>query len=154
MTIHICKTNYQCSKCDALFIPYKIDIKCPNCGTIVPDSDIRDYSDSIKGIAESMKIHKAMYDSYSPPAWFTSSMSDHVQSLIFELFDKLEAKKPKNQKEFIINSLKIDFEWGDQVYLKKYIQEVALDILSIYGSVTNISDIEKSKIKKTFDIPY
>ncbi|MEI8060904.1 MAG: hypothetical protein WCG99_01255 [Candidatus Berkelbacteria bacterium] len=155
MTIHLGKPDYKCSKCGEIFFPYKIDIECPNCGITIPSSEAKNYFDSIKEIAKSMKIHKCLYGRFVPWSWSYANTGDHIQDLLFQLFDLLEAKKPKNEEKFITETLENDFDWGDKEYLKKHIGNIAVDLLPIYnGMIKNISAKEKLKINDSYGIPF
>lgn len=132
MTMHFHKPNYECSKCSAIFIPYKISIQCPSCGSNVSDEDVKEFLDAISQIAGSMKIHKSMYGTYHPGAWFSSNITDHIQGIVFQLFDALEKENPENEKEFLMSLLEKSFNWGEQQYLKNHIKEIVAEILVIY----------------------
>lgn len=132
MTIHFDKPDYECPKCKAVFLPYKIGIKCPNCGVLIPDADVGGYSDSIANIAGSMGYHKSIYGTYCPGAWLFTNFMDHIQAIIFQLFDAFELEKPENEEEYLMNSLENNFQWDDQAYLKNHVKEIAIELLAIY----------------------
>jgi len=135
MTVHIKKPNFKCSECEAIFIPYKEGIKCPKCNKEVKE-DISEYLDFIDEITGSMKIHKIHYGQYSPDAWYVGSMSDHIQSLVFQTFDSMEHDlKNGKEKEYLsnfINKIKWKSEKSDHRYLKNYVKEIAFEVLDIY----------------------
>lgn len=153
MTMHIHKSDYKCPSCDVVFLPYKKGMCCPNCGEVVP-TGVKGYSDSIKQIADSMRIHKVLYGRYEPFGWGNGCFMDLVQITIFKVFDALEKEKPENEKEFIYMHLN-NLEWADQHFLKKHIQEIALVILNRYGKeIKNISCEEVSTIREEYDIKF
>ena len=132
MSMHFDKDNYRCSNCNAIFLPYKINFKCPNCGQSIPDSDTKEYIDSIEDIANSMEAHKLQYGQYFPGAWNVFNIMDHIQSIIFSIFDALESEKPENKEKFIKDSLENNFIWVKQIYLKDHIKEIAIGVLEFY----------------------
>ncbi|MBT4597510.1 hypothetical protein HOC76_00600 [bacterium] len=132
--MHFSKPDYECPNCEAIFLPYKIGTKCPNCNVSISDTDCEEYLDSIKGIAESMKVHKLGHGTYFPGAWSILSMMDHIQSIIFRLFDTLEHEKAKNEEEFLIDLLENKFEWDGREYLKDHIKSITKEIFIIYKS--------------------
>ncbi|MFH1824396.1 MAG: hypothetical protein ABH873_04125 [Candidatus Firestonebacteria bacterium] len=142
MTIHIHHEDNKCQKCSALFIPFKKDFKCPKCG-----ESTNEFFDFIPELISSMKIHKAMYGSYMPPAWYTGSLVEHIQNIIFELFDTMEQQVSPNPSEFIVNWLN-KIEWGDQKYLGKHIEDIALATYQIYESDGKFKDIEYENTKE------
>ena len=135
MTLHINKPDFKCSKCKTVFIPHKIGIKCPKCNNEVKE-DISEYLNFIKNLVGSMRVHKMQYGRYHPGAWYVGSMSDHIQSLIFQIFDSMEYDSEKNkEKEYLsksIDEIKWKDEKGDQEYLKDYVKEIAFEVLDIY----------------------
>jgi len=147
MTLHIQKPEFKCSKCKTAFIPYEKEIKCPKCGKGTKEN-ISEYLNFIKMIAGSMEVHKRQYGWYHPGAWCIGSMSDHIQSLIFQTFDSMEynlGKSKEKEKEYLsrfIGEIKWKDEQGDQEYLKDYVKEIAFKILDIYKR-ENFVSIEK-----------
>jgi len=158
MTLHINKPDFKCSKCKTVFIPYKIGIKCPKCNNEVKE-DISEYLNFIKNLVGSMRVHKMQYGRYHPGAWYVGSMSDHIQSLIFQIFDSMEYDSEKNkEKEYLsksIDEIKWKDEKGNQEYLKGYVKEIAFEVLDIYIK-ENFASIKKempsliTRIKKWF----
>ena len=132
MTLHFHKPNYECPKCSAIFIPYRIGIQCPSCGSNVSSEDAKEFLNSIEQITGSMSLHKGIYGTYHPGAWLSSNITDHIQGIIFQLFDALEEKNPENEEEFIAGLLENNFNWGDQAYLKNHIGDIAIEVLDIY----------------------
>jgi len=133
MTLHFHKPNYECPNCGAIFLPYKRDTKCPKCEVAISDNDTEKYLNSIEDIAGSMRIHKRLYGKFTPGAWLTSNIMDHVQGIIFQIFDAMEEKKPKNQEQYLADLLD-QIGWGDQEYSKAHIKNIAIEILKIYNT--------------------
>lgn len=127
MPIHL---NYQgtiCSKCAAEFIAHKAGCLCPLCQTAAAE-----VFDFVPATIASMKDHKQMYGNYFPESWFSGSVADLVQGVIFELFDNFEAERPEDAYGFIIGQLS-DIGWEEgQTHLAGQTEEIALQIYEIY----------------------
>lgn len=127
MTIHINYKGYKCPNCSVLFIPFQEKLKCPKCGKVASE-----FFDLIPEIITSMKYHKRRYGFYTPPAWYTGSISEYIQSIIFTLFDKIERDKPKKlNKEIVIAPLN-KTNWENQDYMRKHIKGIAFGVYDIY----------------------
>jgi hypothetical protein len=165
--MHFSKPNYECPKCEVIFLPYKIGIKCPNCSKVISDIDSEDYLDTVENITESMSAHKHGYGKYFPGAWMTSDILDHVQSLNFRIFDALEREKPENEEEFLMGILDKS-NWGEQLYLKEHVKEITKEVLVVYrakefskivdnrpktkinpGDICIKADVQKNKLNKS-----
>jgi hypothetical protein len=142
MTIHIHYKDNKCPKCSVLFIPFKKDFKCPNC-----NEPINEFFDFIPELIDSMKIHKEKYGDYMPPAWYVGSLTEHVQSIIFKLFDALERQISPNPSEFIADWLN-KVKWGNQQYLQKHIEDIASAVYKIYKDDGEFKNIKHKKIEK------
>jgi len=127
MPIHL---NYQgttCRECGAEFIAYNDGCACPKCGAQSSES-----FGFIEATIATMKDHKQMYGNYFPDAWFSGSAADLVQGMVFEIFDNLEAEKPKDAPDFISKQLAgIEFEEGME-HLAAQVKEIALAVYDIY----------------------
>ena len=127
MPIHL---NYQgttCQKCGTEFVVCKSNCQCPNCGTTSSDS-----CDFVTVTVATMKDHKQLYGKYFPESWFSGSVADLVQGIIFELFDNLEIQKPKDAFAFIVNQLG-EVKWDEgQEHLAGQTEQIALEIYEIY----------------------
>lgn len=143
MSIHHRKPNYDCPRCTSLFLPYKKGIQCPNCGMAVEDEDTKEYLDVVDLIAGSMVIHKSQYGMYSPGAWYTGSMMDHIQGITYRIFDSMEHyAKPGEEKQYLVDLLEKKFTWDGQEYLEAHIREIALEVFEIYKA-KNFSEIKR-----------
>ena len=156
MTLHIKKPDFKCSKCKTIFIPYKIGIKCPKCNNEVKE-DISEYLNFIKNLVGSMRVHKMQYGRYHPGAWYVGSMSDHIQSLIFQIFDSMEYDSEKNkEKEYLssfIDKIKWEEEQSNQKYFKDYIKEITFEVLDVYkkedfASIKQETPSPRTRVKK------
>jgi len=79
-----------------------------------------------------MKDHKQIYGNYFPETWFSGSVVDTVQQIIFELFDNFEAEKPKDFYAFAIAQL-AGIEWGKgREHLAPQVEQLALEVFEIY----------------------
>lgn len=132
MTLHFRKPNYECPRCTSQFLPYKIGIECPNCGMKIENEDIEEYSDVITAIIGSMKMHKSMYGRYIPGAWYTGNIMDHVQGIIYQIFDAMEEVKPENERQYLEDLLENKFNWGEQQYLCGHIKDIAIEVHKLY----------------------
>ena len=125
MTLHSECKDFECSKCSALYIPFKKHFKCPKCGK--PSTEFFDFISETIG---AMKGHRNMYGSYSPPAWFYGSFSDYVLMNIFDVFDSIEYNNPPDPEVFIK-------EWFaksecEEEYQPKHVEEIVLLIYQDY----------------------
>lgn len=132
MSLHFGKPNYECLKCKAIFLPYKKGIKCPSCGLEIDDRDTKEYLNTIDQIAGSMSLHKQLEGYYFPGAWITLNIMDHVQGIIFRIFDSMEEEKPKNKKKYLMDVLENKINWGKQEYLRDHIKDITLEVLKQY----------------------
>lgn len=127
MPIHL---NYQgtiCQKCGAEFIAHQKNCQCPACGQTTDD-----FCDFCAATVASMKDHKQIYGNYFPETWFSGSIADTIQQIIFELFDNFEAEKPKDFYPFAIEQL-ARMEWGQgQEHLAPQTEQIALEVFEIY----------------------
>ncbi len=128
MSLHLSIPDYQCKKCSAVFIPFRENHPCPQCNAPA-ESRVNDFIDQV---VESMVYHKRKYGSYRPGAWYRGHLSDNIQSVIFDVFDYLEQIKPANGIETIQNVLNKNIDWGEDKYLEKYTEDVALAVYDIY----------------------
>lgn len=132
MPIHL---NYQgtvCQKCGAEFIARQKDCQCPACGEATAD-----YCDFAAGTIATMKDHKQLYGNYFPQSWFSGSIADTVQGIIFELFDNYEAENPEDFTAFVLTQLE-DAVWEEgQEHLALQIEEIALEVFNIYKNDTD-----------------
>jgi hypothetical protein len=127
MPIHL---NYQgttCSECGAEFIAYSDNCVCPKCGARAAES-----FGFVEATIATMKDHKQLYGNYFPAAWFSGSAADLVQGMVFEIFDNLEAEKPKDAPDFISRQLAdIEFEEGME-HLAAQVRQIALEVYEVY----------------------
>jgi len=141
MSIHL---NYQgttCEKCGVEFIAWPKNRQCPNCQNT---SD--EFCDFITFTIATMKDHKQLYGNYFPESWFSSSIADLVQGVIFELFDNFEithsassgqplGRRIENLKNFenFISSQLGAVEWEEgQEHLVNQTKQIALEVYDIY----------------------
>ena len=127
MPIHL---NYQgtvCQKCGAEFIAHQKDCQCPACGEATAD-----YCDFAAGTIATMKDHKQLYGNYFHQSWFSGSIADTVQGIIFELFDNYEAENPEDFTAFVLTQLE-DAVWEEgREHLAIQVEEIALEAFNIY----------------------
>ena len=133
MTIHIQLKDIKCSKCSVPFIPFQTNFKCPNC-----DEATDEFFDFIPEMVDSMKQHKLKYGKFTPDAWYVGSLAEHIQRILFGAFDILEMDKPAKPDEFLNDYLN-KTEWGDQQYLQKHVQDIALAVYDVYKSDKELS---------------
>lgn len=127
MPIHL---NYQgtvCQKCGAEFIAHGKNCSCPACGQTTDD-----FCDFAAETIATMKDHKQLYGNYFPQSWFSGSIADTVQGIIFELFDNYEAENPEDFTAFVLTQLE-DAVWEEgQEHLAIQVEGIALEVFNIY----------------------
>jgi len=129
MSYHIKLEEYRCSNCDALYIPYKVNMPCPNCKKI-PDNTPEEYLHFIDQIITSLVINKEREGGYLPSAWYVGSFTDFIQDILFNIFYSLNRDKPKNADKYI-NEYLDSMEWDeDAPYRKDYIHSIFTEIYS------------------------
>jgi hypothetical protein len=118
MTLHVVYTH-QCGACQAFYIPYD-DVPCPRCGQT--EAERFDY---IPQAAASMRYNKETGGSYTPPAWWVSSLGDHILSLLFALFDGFSERHQHRSFDEYLSARLNEMTWGDQEYLKGHLEGIA-----------------------------
>jgi hypothetical protein len=126
MTLHIGRSDYKCTQCNEIFIPYGLNPSCPYCRSANPTS--KEYSDFIRSCARSLRINRKR-GSYIPGAWYIGSFSDFVQNALFEIFDRIERGHPKNVRGYVLKEL--ESVQGDARH-KKHVFEI---FEKVYGEV-------------------
>ena len=122
MTLHIVY-NHKCPECSAYYIPYDKDIPCPRCGLV--EKGRYDY---ISRVLDSMKYNKDLSGCYTPGAWWSGSLGDHILFILFGVFDEFERTgESANFARFANESLS-EMQWGDQDYLCGHVQGIAMRI--------------------------
>jgi hypothetical protein len=130
MSYHINLKEYNCPSCDALYIPYKVNMPCPNCKKI-PDNTPEEYLHFIDQIITSLVINKEREGSYRPSAWYIGSFTDYIQSVIFHVFNALENKKRTDTVEVFVTKYLNSTQWDeDAPYRKDYIHSIFTEIYS------------------------
>jgi hypothetical protein len=127
MSYHIKLKDYFCSSCGAQYIPYKGDIPCPNCKK-APAGNISDYASFIEQMIGSLRANKMKGGSYLPGAWYIGSFTDHIQDIIFHVFNILDDNKKEDGKSLIIKYLD-SIEWDkESFYIKEHAKSIALEV--------------------------
>jgi len=123
MTIHSYGewySNYQCPKCEAYYIPFSKEVSCPNCG----DQQNKE-NDFIDLAVASLEFNMVEFQSYVPGAWYTGCYSDHVLSLVFDLFELHRTQNKDNVSfESFANKYIDEMEFGDQEYGRNYLRQI------------------------------
>ena len=123
MTLHI-NYNHQCPKCGAYYIPYKDGdktIACPKCGHVGDEA-----FDFIPKAVNSVKFNLREYGSYTPLAWATMSLGDHILRILFGILEGYSKEvKGKNFEKYAKEYLS-KMVWGNQEYLRDHILGIAL----------------------------
>ena len=107
MTLHIKLKDYSCPQCQASYIPYKANMACPKCGFV--DNYTSSYYHFMPRLIESMLVHKRRYGTYTPPAWFSGSVTDGIQLSCYHFYDQFESQKTQNFSSFLKNYLHKQF---------------------------------------------
>jgi hypothetical protein len=121
MSLHIIYTH-QCSNCEAYYLPYAKDIKCPNCGL-----DEEEVFDVISELVRSANYQKSIHGFYTPLAWWNGSYADHVALYLFQLFDSYYEQKEKDFEQFSLDYINSG-EWNNQEYAKAHIYDIACQV--------------------------
>lgn len=127
MPIHL---NYQgstCKKCGAEFVAHKVECPCPACGQ--PADDFFDFA---AATVATMKDHKQLYGNYFPESWFSGSVADLVQGVVFEIFDNFEIEKPEDFTAFVLTQLEPAAWEEGREHLAVQVEEIALEVFNIY----------------------
>ena len=114
--------NYQCSNCKAFYIPYEEGIVCPNCG--LNEDEIYDI---VSLLAQSAQYQMDMHGFYTPIAWWTGSLSDHVSLLIFQVLDAFDSDDRDSFEEFAkeyFDKVKL----GSRLYMKDHICDLSYKV--------------------------
>lgn len=128
MTYHIKLEEYFCPKCNARYIPYKVDLPCPNCKVLpatVPDV----YLDFIGELVGSLRVNMTREGSYLPAGFYIGSFAEQIQYIVFNIFEHWRKKKPKGD-DFIVQYLNEILSKEEipymVVHLKSILKEVYL----------------------------
>lgn len=125
MTLHI-PYNYQCSQCEAFYIPYDATIDCPNCGAKTPATDV--FASFIERAADSARFNLRSNDSYIPGAWYIGSYGDHILSLLFRILEIHRTQEAAQSFAEVARQCVDDMQWGDQQYARDHIYQIALKV--------------------------
>ncbi len=123
MTLHSAGkwySNHRCSNCDALYIPYNINMSCPNCGA-------KEHleCDFIDLAARSITINLNQHGSCIPPAWSVLSFSDDVLLRLFVAFEDCKKVKDLNKFRLSVERLIKKHKKLDK-YLKRHFVLIAV----------------------------
>lgn len=154
MSLHPKIKDISCKKCNAVFVPFKKDIACPNCGRLIPNDFDMDFN-FIPDTIDAMLYHKQRYGHYSPDGWYMGSITEQIMSVVFDAFDLLEQDKPKDQKEYLTNWLDetLTPNRKEEAYLINHTKDIIFEMLKIYqeqGFEEYLKDKypDKAEIKK------
>lgn len=130
MSYHIKLKDYNCPKCDALYIPYEKNLSCPSC-KVIPIGISGEYLKFIDELIISLRVNKLSCGEYLPGAWYSGSFSESIQPVFFKIFYIL-SKKKLSSGELFINEYFIKCEPEDKKdeYLRDYFKSIALKIYS------------------------
>jgi len=138
LTLHI-NYDHQCPKCEAYYVPYD-DVPCPRCGLVE-----KERFDCITRAARSLLFNLDNYGSYVPPAWWVSSLGDHILQILFGIFEKFKKSEEKDIIKFSEDCLP-EADWTGQKYLESHISRIAsrvnqeIDKMSRLSANQNQSD--------------
>lgn len=118
MSLHI-YYDHQCPECEAYYIPYSDTVVCPKCG--FKEDEVYDI---IPELTRSAQYQMDTMGFYTPIAWWVGSFGDHVALVIFELLDRCSFKKEEDF-EAIASDFFDKRDWGNQLYLKGHIRDIA-----------------------------
>jgi hypothetical protein len=129
MSYHIKLKEYNCPSCNALYIPYKVNMLCPFCRKI-PENTPKEYLGFIDEVIISLKMNKVQGGRYLPNAWYIGSTSEYFQDVIFRIFDALDKNKTDTAEVFIDGYLNLTERYKDAIYMKNYIKSMFLEVYS------------------------
>jgi hypothetical protein len=118
MTLHI-KYDHHCPECEAPYIPYDQDVKCPRCGLL--EEDRFDY---IPKAADSA-LHNLHKGSYVPGAWWVGTYGDHVLRLVFIMLEQHRTDADGREFSAIARAFVENVDWGDQEYTREHVFAIA-----------------------------
>jgi hypothetical protein len=118
MPLHVV-FDHQCAACEAEYIPYDQDVPCPQCGKVEEKR-----FDFVGAALKSLRFNKSKDGTFLPPAWWSTSLGDHVLGMLFPLFEAADVDKPKDFDAFAVAWLE-DQDWGHRVYLKPHVLALA-----------------------------
>lgn len=121
MSLHIMYDN-QCQQCEAYYIPYKDDVVCPNCGSI-----LEEIYNIVPQLAHSANYQMDMHGFYTPIAWWVGSLGDHIALLIFKVLDKFYTQEESTFKEIAQEHFN-NRDWGSQLYMKNHIIDLSYEV--------------------------
>lgn len=142
MTTHFHFKHANCQKCSAIFVPFKKNFKCPNCG-----EPVEEFFDFIPKLVQSMKNHKERYGYFTPPVWYVGSLVEHIQRIVFDIFDNVERKSPRRPREFITKILK-NADWQDSPYLKRHVKDIVFAVYDVYRTDDYFLKVKSRNTKK------
>jgi hypothetical protein len=122
MTPHV-HYDHQCPFCKAYYIPYDVDVPCPDCGLVEQER-----FDFIPQAVASARFNLETHGSYVPTAWFACSLADHILWLLFGLLEN-QRKEPDGQPfEGLAHKTLEYMNWGTQAYLRDHVYAIAVRV--------------------------
>ena len=107
-------------KCEACYIPYSKEITCPNCG-----NEENKECDFIDLAAKSLDFNMACFESYIPGAWYTGCYSDHILSLLFNIFEAYRTENEQNLDFAAFAKNSVDaIKFGKQEYAHQHLMQI------------------------------
>jgi hypothetical protein len=123
------ENDYKCCSCASIYIPFIKGVVCPKCGA---KPDTNEYYDFIEGLGLSMFGHKLRYGQFVPFGWYGISIKSRIEIECFDLFDRCEIKKPKDELRWLegeVLNIKIPDKYE---YLRKQIQDIVGALYPLY----------------------
>jgi hypothetical protein len=125
-----------------IFLPFRIGIDCPSCGTLVPENTELEYLNFINVCSENMKQNMVQNGTYQASAWYVGNYSDWMQSNIFDICELIRTNKPHNILSFLSERLS-EFDWDKPTV--KHTIEITLVVYPSLSFETKISLFNKIK---------
>lgn len=129
MSYHIRLKDYRCPSCDALYIPYKVDLSCPNCGRVSSNIN-QEYLNFIDELIVSLRVNKIKNGKYLPKAWSVECFSEYIQHVIFYMFDDLDKNKKDTVKTFVNKYLDPIDLGKNTIYRKDHVRSIFFEVYS------------------------
>ena len=124
MSYHIKLKEYNCPNCNILYIPYKENMPCPSCKTILINTP-KEYLGFIDELIVSLRVNKIKNNRYIPGVWYIGSFTEYVQDIIFHIFEAMDNSK-LNDPKLLIDEY-IDLIKSDE-NIKKHIHSIVMEV--------------------------
>lgn len=120
MSLHI-DYDHKCPECGAEYVPYDLDIPCPNCGLL----EKKRYESFVEETIESMCYNTLTGFGFYPSAWYCTCLADDILLFIFRVFAVYENYREEESWEHFLHEYIRDSTFDDYEYLRDYMRVLA-----------------------------